>query len=201
RAVVVVVVLVLVVVGVAGGVWWRVWVEDPLETQLAELADDPAAALDYLAPTTSTDTTGTGTSDDGSSSGDDGGWVPPDEAQARWDQLTGRRWGTKGITALTQALAAASSLRTDTGEDGQRATWVTAQGIILLANHTNHLTGQAKANTGVILGNCPTELIALAQRIPITTTGPDNYYEAFPITTAGTDEQALTTATATYCTK
>ncbi|WP_218961951.1 hypothetical protein, partial [Actinomyces ruminis] len=33
RAVVVVVVLVLVVVGVAGGVWWRVWVEDPLETQ------------------------------------------------------------------------------------------------------------------------------------------------------------------------
>ncbi|WP_168709448.1 DUF6571 family protein [Actinomyces procaprae] len=204
----VVLVVVLVVVGVAGGVWWRVWVEDPLEAQLAGLAGDPAAALDYLVPTTST--TGTGGSDandnDGadeandSSDGDDddfsGGWVPSGEARTRWDQLTGRRWGTKGITALTQALAAASSLRTDTGQDGQRATWATAQGIILLANHTSHLTDQAKANTGVILGNCPTELIALAQRLPITATGPDNYYKAFPITTAGTNEQDLTTATA-----
>ncbi|WP_159097698.1 DUF6571 family protein [Actinomyces sp. Z16] len=189
----------LVVAGVAGGVWWRVWVEDPLEAQLAELANDPAAALNYLAPT-DTDNAPTDGNNGNDNDGDDDdfsdGWVPSDEARTRWDQLTGRHWGTKGITALTQALAAASSLRTDTGEDGQRATWVTAQGIILLANHTNRLTDQAKANTGVILGNCPTELIALAQRFPITSTGPDNYYEAFPITTAGTDEQTLTTATA-----
>ena len=195
RTVAVVLAVALVVAGVVGGVWWRVWVEDPLEAQLAGLAGDPAAALDYLAPTTST--TGTGGSD---SDGDDDdfsdGWVPSGEARTRWDQLTGRRWGTKGITALTQALAAASSLRTDTGQDGQRATWATAQGIILLANHTSRLTDQAKASTGVILGNCPTELIALAQRLPITATGPDNYYEAFPITTAGTNEQDLTTATA-----
>ncbi len=192
-------ILALVVAGVAGGVWWRVWVEDPLEAQLAELANDPAAALNYLAPT-DTDNAPTDGNNGNDNDGDDDdfsdGWVPSDEARTRWDQLTGRHWGTKGITALTQALAAASSLRTDTGEDGQRATWVTAQGIILLANHTNRLTDQAKANTGVILGNCPTELIALAQRFPITSTGPDNYYEAFPITTAGTDEQTLTTATA-----
>ncbi len=109
--------------------------EDPLEAQLSGLAGDPAAALDYLVPTTST--TGTGGSD---SDGDDddfsGGWVPSGEARTRWDQLTGRRWGTKGITALTQALAAASSLRTDTGQDGQRAPGPPPR-LILLANHTS----------------------------------------------------------------
>ncbi|SDM66112.1 type I secretion C-terminal target domain (VC_A0849 subclass) [Actinomyces ruminicola] len=188
-------VVVLVVAGVAGGVWWRVWVEDPLEAQLAELASDPAAALDYLAPIDDAEQADT---DDDTSKEDGDLWVPSDEAHQHWDQLADRRWGTKGITALTQALAAASSLRnTDTStDDNRRATWATAQGVILLANHTGQLTDQAKANVGVVLGNCPTELMALAQRVHITATGPDGYYTTTPLTTGGTDQQAITTATA-----
>ncbi|MCR2051510.1 hypothetical protein NSA19_01290 [Actinomyces bowdenii] len=128
--------------------------EDPLHGVLSAMGYNPEAAVNYLMPDWEPPADYTG--EDASS--------PSPAALSRWELLRNRSWSRgESFDAFSTALAGASSLRSpsDTNID-ERASWITAQGITMLAEHAPMLTERSQYNTGVILGNCGPELTVIA---------------------------------------
>ncbi|BDA64606.1 DUF6571 family protein [Actinomyces capricornis] len=140
----------LVLALITSGAWWYLRVRDPLAHRLEQLSTDPNAALDYFAPEPPT-------------TSQDQAWSPSDQALTRWEGLHHRHWGSQGINALAQALAQVATLRTPSPQHtDEKASWVTAQGITLLAQHHTYLSTTGRQAVGTILANCGAELTLLS---------------------------------------
>nr|WP_306814219.1 DUF6571 family protein [Actinomyces bowdenii] len=140
----------LVLALITSGAWWYLRIRDPLAPRLEQLSASSTTALDYFAPEPPT-------------TDQDQAWSPSDQALAHWQNLHHRHWGSQGINALAQALAQVATLRTPSPQStDEKASWVTAQGITLLAQHHTYLSTTGRQAVGTILANCGAELTLLS---------------------------------------
>lgn len=117
---------------------------DPLTGVLDAMGNNSSAALAYLAPTTEDGAVDT----------------------SRVADLSARTWDEAGLAGYTGAVAAASSLRTsEVGNQSEQATQLAGSAIHSLARSTSAdaYNEDAKARTGMLLANCPAELVVAAQ--------------------------------------
>ena len=117
---------------------------DPLTGVLDAMGNNSSAALAYLAPTTENGAVDT----------------------SRVADLSARTWDEAGLAGCTGAVAAASSLRTsEVGNQSEQATQLAGSAIHSLARSTSAdaYNEDAKARTGMLLANCPAELVVAAQ--------------------------------------
>lgn len=115
-----------------------------LGTMLDAMGNNSSAALAYLAPTTEDGAVDT----------------------SRVADLSARTWDEAGLAGYTGAVAAASSLRTsEVGNQSEQATQLAGSAIHGLARSTSAdaYNEDAKARTGMLLANCPAELVVAAQ--------------------------------------
>ncbi|BDA63225.1 DUF6571 family protein [Actinomyces capricornis] len=151
--------------------------DDPLAGVMSAMGNRPEAAVNYFMPD----------------------WEPPGihtdpspAAVARWELLNNREWGASGIDGLSRALAGASSLRppSDSTID-DRATWVTAKGLTLLAENTDSIQwNSTEHNIGILLGNCGPEVTGIATRSQIIP-GDEEPYKTAPITINGGESSTI----------
>lgn len=116
-----------------------------LGTMLDAMGNNSSAALAYLAPTTEDGAVDT----------------------SRVADLSARTWDEAGLAGYTGAVAAASSLRTsEVGNQSEQATQLAGSAIHSLARSTSAdaYNEDAKARTGMLLANCPAELVVAAQK-------------------------------------
>lgn len=127
---------------------------DPMYGVMMAMGNNPDAAHEYL-------TAGNGHPDG------DAGWEVSPEMEERWRLLTERSWDSEvGLDAFTAAQAAVSSKRGDSDSDvSDSATWVTARAIEHMVNEvpSDQYTDAMKENLSVVVANCSSEAVAVAQ--------------------------------------
>ena len=155
---------------------------DPLAAVMGAMGNNPDAAIGYLAPS------------DGDGPFVDGDiYSPSPNAQKRMDMLANRTWDGWSVKGLSAAFAGASASRMPPapGSDtDDRATWATARGIGILADQTIS-PGDAARNTGIMLGNCGPEMLALARGNKTIEMSEEEVYKTTSLANQGIDKGSL----------
>ena len=155
---------------------------DPLAAVMGAMGNNPDAALGYLAPS------------DGDGPFADGDvYLPSPTAQSRMDMLANRKWDDWSVKGLSSAFAGASASRMPPapGSDtDDRAAWATAHGISILADQ-NVSNGEAARNTGIMLGNCGPEMLALSRDNETIDMAEEEVYKTTSLANQGIDKGSL----------
>ena len=109
------------------------------------------------------------------------------------DMLANRKWDDWSVKGLSSAFAGASASRMPPapGSDtDDRAAWATAHGISILADQ-NVSNGEAARNTGIMLGNCGPEMLALSRDNETIDMAEEEVYKTTSLANQGIDKGSL----------